>query len=52
MSGPENGQTLKATPDVNYKIEIQKMFSTFSIEKIEMRDAAKLFMCCEQWCGK
>ncbi|CAG2165379.1 unnamed protein product [Oppiella nova] len=35
-----NGQTLKASPDVNYKIENSKKFSTFSIDAIDRRDAA------------
>ncbi|CAG2107019.1 unnamed protein product [Medioppia subpectinata] len=35
-----NGQSVKSGPEVNYKIENSKMFSTFTIEKIERRDAA------------
>ncbi|CAG2102444.1 unnamed protein product [Medioppia subpectinata] len=35
-----NGQTVKSSPDVNYKIENYKMFSTFTIEKIVRSDSA------------
>ena len=35
-----NGQTVKSSPDVNYKIENFEMYSTFTIRKIERRDAA------------
>ena len=35
-----DGQTLKPSPDVNYKIENSKMFSIFTIEKIDRRDSA------------
>ncbi|CAG2109696.1 unnamed protein product, partial [Medioppia subpectinata] len=34
-----NGQTLKSSPDVNYKIENFEMHSTFTIKSIERRDA-------------
>ena len=33
-----NGQTIKSSPDVNYKIESFERFSTFTIEKIDRRD--------------
>jgi hypothetical protein len=35
----KNGQSLKAKQDVNYEIDNFKKFSTFSISKIDRRDA-------------
>jgi hypothetical protein len=35
----KNGQSLKAKQDVNYEIDNSKKFSTFSISKIDRRDA-------------
>ncbi len=34
----KNGQSLKANPDVNYKIENFDRYSTFSIAKINRKD--------------
>ena len=34
-----NGQTLKPSPDVSYKIENSKKFSTFSIDEIKISDS-------------
>jgi hypothetical protein len=34
----KNGQSLKASPDVNYKIENFDRYSTFSIAKINRKD--------------
>ncbi len=35
----KNGQSLKANPEVNYKIENFEKFSTFTIPKIDRKDA-------------
>ena len=35
-----NGQIIKSSPNVNYKIDSFKRFSTLSIESIDRRDAA------------
>jgi len=35
-----NGQLIKSSPDVNYKIDNSDRFSTFTIAKIDRKDAA------------
>jgi len=35
----KNGKSLKASPDVNYKIESSDRFSTFTIAKIDRNDS-------------
>ena len=36
----KSGQTLKPSPDVNYKIDSFEMHSTFTIRNIDMKDVA------------